>query len=323
MDLSDDSGVSADLRMYGINKRRKGKVAVFLKQWRIQLMVLPLSIWCIAIFYVPILGNIIAFQDYKIHKGFLGSKFVGLKHFVNFFTDSDFVQLLRNTMVIGIMQLAFGTILAVIFAILLNEIKALSFKRTIQTVSYLPYFVSWAVVANLFVTLLSDTGPINGILVSTGILDEPFLFLSRPELYWITVTLQNVWKNIGWNAIIYIAAIISIPNEMYEAAYVDGATRLQRILYITLPSIMPTIAVLLIMNSGQLMQAEFEQQFLMFNSSVMNVAEIIPTYVYKRGLAGGQFSFATAVGMFQSVVSITLLVIVNKISRKSAGISLW
>lgn len=310
-------------RNYNSEKNKFGFLKAVWRQRKLQIMVLPLAIWCLMIFYVPMLGNIIAFQDYKIHKGFLGSKFVGLKHFVNFFTDLDFALLLRNTLVIGILQLVFGTFFAVLFAIFLNEIKNIRFKKTIQTISYLPYFISWAVVANLFISLLGDTGPLNGIIISLKIVDKPVLFLSKPELYWLIVTLQNVWKNMGWNAIIYIAAIISIPTEMYEAAYVDGAGRFKRILNITIPSILPTIAVLLIMNSGQIMSAEFEQQFLMFNSSVMNVAEVIPTYVYKRGLAGGQFSFATAVGMFQSVISILILIFVNNFCKKTADISLW
>jgi putative aldouronate transport system permease protein len=294
-----------------------------LKQWRLQVMVLPLTLWCIAIFYVPYFGNIIAFQDYRIHRGFLGSPFVGFKHFRAFFSDWNFTLLLRNTMVLGLLQLFFGTIAAVLFAVLLNELRSFLFKRAVQTISYLPYFVSWAVVANLFISMLADPGPVNDLLVRMNLIDEPMLFLSKPELHWTIVTVQNIWKNMGWNAIIYLAAITSIPPDLFEAAYVDGADRFRRIWHITLPSIVPTIAVLLIMNSGQLMQAQFEQQFLMFNSSVMEVAEIIPTYVYKRGLAGGQYSFATAVGTFQSVVSVSILLVVNRFCRKVAGISLW
>lgn len=286
-------------------------------------MVLPLTLWCIAIFYVPYFGNIIAFQDYRIHRGFLGSPFVGFKHFRAFFSDWNFTLLLRNTMVLGLLQLFFGTIAAVLFAVLLNELRSFLFKRAVQTISYLPYFVSWAVVANLFISMLADPGPVNDLLVRMNLIDEPMLFLSKPELHWTIVTVQNIWKNMGWNAIIYLAAITSIPPDLFEAAYVDGADRFRRIWHITLPSIVPTIAVLLIMNSGQLMQAQFEQQFLMFNSSVMEVAEIIPTYVYKRGLAGGQYSFATAVGTFQSVVSVSILLVVNRFCRKVAGISLW
>jgi len=296
---------------------------LFLKQKSIQLMVLPLVIWCIAMFYLPLFGNIIAFQDYKIHQGFLKSKFVGLKHFISFFTGNDCLLIIRNTLVISILQLIFGTVFAIVFAILLNEIRLLWFKKTVQTLSYLPYFISWAVCANLFITLLGDTGPINGLLVSFHIIDEPYLFLSKSELYWPIVTLQNIWKNMGFNAIIYIAAIVGISQELYEAAYVDGAGRLKRIWHITLPCIAPTIAVLLIMNSGQILIADFEQQFLMFNSSNMNVSEIISTYVYKIGLKAGQYSFATAVSMFQSIVSIIVVFAVNKVSKRISGIGLW
>ena len=294
------------------------------KQKEMQLVMIPLALWAIAMFYLPILGNVIAFQNYNIKSGFLHSKWVGLKHFVSFFNNVFTLQLIRNTLAMSILGLVFGTLASVAFAILLNELYARTFKKVIQTISYLPYFVSMAVAANLFIQLLSRTGPINQLLISTGLTTQDgFPFLEQENLFWIVITAQSVWKNVGWNAIIYLAAITGISEDIYEAAYVDGAGRFKRIWYITLPCILPTVAVLLIMNSGYIMMGGFEQQLLMFNPMVMDYAEVINTYVYKRGIGAGEYSFATAVGMFQSVVSILILFVVNKASKKYTGVGLW
>jgi len=284
---------------------------------------LPLTIWMILIFYIPILGNVIAFQDYSIPKGFINSKWVGLKHFKSFFSSDLAMTLIRNTLAMSILSLIFGTIASVAFAILLNEIYQANFKRFVQTVSYLPYFISMAVCANMFINLLSRTGPLNNILISLGLLKEGIPFLESEGLYWIVLTIQNIWKSIGWNAILYLAAIAGISYETYEAAFVDGAGRLRLMWNITLPAIVPTIAILLVMNSGSVIMGNFEQQYLMFNPMVMDVAEVISTYVYKRGMGAMQFSFATAVGIFQSVVSFILLILVNKASKKLTDVSLW
>ena len=284
---------------------------------------LPLTIWMILIFYIPILGNVIAFQDYSIPKGFINSKWVGLKHFKSFFSSDLAMTLIRNTLAMSILSLIFGTIASVAFAILLNEIYQANFKRFVQTVSYLPYFISMAVCANMFINLLSRTGPLNNILISLGLLKEGIPFLESEGLYWIVLTIQNIWKSIGWNAILYLAAIAGISYETYEAAFVDGAGRLRLMWNIPLPAIVPTIAILLVMNSGSVIMGNFEQQYLMFNPMVMDVAEVISTYVYKRGMGAMQFSFATAVGIFQSVVSFILLILVNKASKKLTDVSLW
>ncbi|MFD2612312.1 ABC transporter permease [Paenibacillus gansuensis] len=293
------------------------------EQKQLHFVMIPMAIWAIVIYYVPMMGNIIAFQDYTISKGFLDSPWVGLKHFESFFSNNFTPMIIRNTLAMSILGLIFGTVTAVIFAILLNEIYNKYVKNFIQTVSYLPYFISMAVAATLFTQLLSRTGAVNEGLISLGIIEEGIPFMEQSNLFWIIITIQGVWKTIGWNAIIYLAAIVGIPQETYEASYVDGAGRFRRMWHITLPAISPTIAILLILNSGYLLQGGFEQQLLMFNPLVMDYAEVINTYVYKRGLHAGEYSYATAVGMFQSVVSIALIIFVNKITKRIVGQGLW
>jgi putative aldouronate transport system permease protein len=292
-------------------------------QLPLQLIMIAASVWAVAIFYLPLLGNIVAFQDFEVYKGFAGSRFVGFKHFAEFVRNSFTLVLLRNTVAMSALGLVFGTSAAVVFALVLNEVYHVRFKKAVQTVSYLPYFVSMVVCANLFIQLLGRQGPVNQLIAAVSRTHEPFPFLERERLFWYVITAQGIWKNVGWNAIIYIAAIASIPQEMYEAAIVDGAGRMARMRRITLPSILPTVIVLLILNSGHIIQGGFEQQYLMYNPMVMNYAEVISTYVYKRGLQALQYSFSTAVGMMQSVVSIALLLTVNKVAKKLAGFGLW
>lgn len=293
------------------------------RQKQLQLIMIPMAIWAIVIYYVPILGNIIAFQDYTISKGFFDSPWVGFKHFENFFNNQFTLMILRNTIAMSVMGLVVGTVAAVVFALLLNEIYNKYFKSVIQSISYLPYFISMAVAATIFTQLLSRTGAINEWLLSLNVIQEGIPFLEQENLFWIIITIQGVWKSVGWSSIIYLAAIAGIPDEIYEASYVDGADRFRRMWHITLPAITPTIAILLILNSGYLLQGGFEQQLLMYNPLVMDYAEVINTYVYKRGLHAAEYSYATAVGVFQSVVSIMLIVLVNRISKKIAGQGLW
>ena len=303
--------------------KRKSRTQLFLKQWRIHVILIPVSIWAILIFYVPALGNIIAFQNYKIEKGYLGSSWVGLKHFKDFLTNSMTIQLLRNTLAMSIMSLVFGTLSSLFFALLLNEIRHISFKRLTQSISYLPYFISMAICANLFIQILSPNGPINSILISMGVLKDSFSFLQEPRLFWWIVTIQGIWKNVGWSSIIYLAAIAAIDQEIYEASHVDGAGRFKCIWFITLPSILPTVAILMILSSGYLIMGGFEQQLLMFNPIVMDYAEVLQTYVFKRGIGHQQYSFAAAVNLFQSVISVTIIYIVNRIFSKTTDTSIW
>lgn len=295
----------------------------FKRQYRMQIVMILMTVWALLICYIPIMGNIIAFQDYSIGKGFLHSPWVGLKHFKSFFTNRYTLQLLRNTLAMSVMSLIFGTISAISLALIINEIRNSLLKKTAQTISYLPHFLSMGICANLFIQILGRRGLINGLLQGFHLLDRPFPFLETEHLFWIIMTLQIVWKEAGWNAIIYLAAIAGISDEIYEAAEMDGAGRLQRILHVTLPGIAPTVIILSIMDIAKIFNGGFEQQLLMFNPNVMDYAEVINTYVYKRGMGAAEFSYATAVGVFQSVISILLLVIVNRAARKFSEVSLW
>lgn len=302
------------------------KDTIFNRLWKqrsIQAFMIAWCLWNIAMRYVPMLGNVIAFENYLPNKGFLHSNWVGLKHFKSFFTNDTTLILIRNTIAMSFLSLFFGTIMSVAFALLLNEIYHQAFKRTIQSISYLPYFISMAVCANLFIMFLSRTGPLNEALRAIGIIREDIPFLEKEGLFWLIITIQSVWKDMGWNAIIYMAAITGIDYAIYEAAFVDGAGRFRRIWHITLPAILPTMAVLLTMGAGSLIMGGFEQQLLMFNPIVMDYAEVISTYVYKRGIGGAQYSFASAVGICQSIVSILVLILVNKASKKLTETSLW
>lgn len=295
----------------------------FKKQYRLQLIMIPMTIWAVLIFYIPIFGNIIAFQDYSIGKGILHSPWVGLKHFESFLTNRYTLQLIRNTLAMSILSLFFGTICAIALALIINEIGNRFLKKSVQTISYIPHFISMGICANIFIQILGRRGLLNNVLQGLNAIGQPFPFLEKEHLFWIIMTIQIVWKEVGWNAIIYLAAITGISGDVYEAASIDGAGRLQRIFYITLPSISPTIIILLIMDLAKIFNGGFEQQLLMFNPSVMDYAEVINTYVYKRGMGAAEFSFATAVGMFQSLISIILLVCVNKVAKKYTEVSLW
>lgn len=303
--------------------RKRNRWTLFKKQKNLHFFMIPLTLWAFAIFYLPITGNIIAFEDYSIPKGLFNSPWVGFKHFANFLSNDYTLLLVRNTLAMSLMGLVFGTLAAITMAILINEISHKIFKKTIQTISYLPYFISMAVCANLFINLLGRNGPVNDILVSLGLLKEGYPFLEKEGLFWWILTIQNIWKTVGWNAIIYLAAIAGISDEIYEASFVDGAGRFTQLFRITLPSLLPTISILLILNSGYVIMGGFEQQFLMYNPMVMDTAEVINTYVYKRGMGGADYSFATAIGMLQSLASIFLLLIVNKTAKKLSGSGLW
>ncbi|MEX2103745.1 MAG: ABC transporter permease subunit [Bacilli bacterium] len=258
-----------------------------------------------------------AFQDYNPGKGVLGSEWVGLKHFRIFFQDEMLFMLLRNTIAISVLNIMLGTFGAVALALLLNEVKGIFFKRAVQTISYLPNFISYVVVANIFLTLLSPSdGIINRMLLKIGIIDEPIFFFGEPHLFWILIVLINVWKSIGWDAIIYIAAMSAIDTELYAAASVDGAGRWRKMWHITLPSIRPTIVVLLILSTSGILNAGFDPSYLLGNPLVHEYSEVIDTYVYRMGLGNAMYSYATAVGLFRLVVSLILLYIVNRIAKK-------
>ena len=268
-------------------------------------------------YYYPLTGWLMAFQQYKPAKGILGSKWVGLDKFRFLFEDRTFLQVIRNTFAMGAINLITTTFMAILFAILLNEIRSVFFKKAVQTISYLPHFLSWIIVTGILHDALSSTGIVNEMLVKWGIVEQNINFFAYPEYFWWIVAFANNWKETGWNAIIYLAAITSIDPCLYEAASIDGAGRWAKIKYITLPGLRPTIMILLLMNIGNVLNAGFEVQYLLGNGLTKSVSDTIDIYVLTWGISQSDFSLGTAAGMFKSVVSISLIVIANWIAKKT------
>ncbi|MFD2114650.1 ABC transporter permease [Paenibacillus yanchengensis] len=293
-----------------------------LKYWQLYCMILPGILFFILFKYVPIMGSFIAFQDYNIYKGILGSPFVGLKHFETLFTYPEFFRIFKNTVVISIYQLVFGFPAPIMLALLLNEVRKIWFKRTVQTIVYLPHFLSWVIVGGLVINVLSPNyGIVNEILELLGL--ERIFFMQQPEFFRSIVVASGIWKEVGWNTIIYLAALASINTELYEAADVDGAGRIRKIISITIPSLLPTIMVLFLLRIGNLLDLGFEQIYMLLNPLVAEKGQIMDTYIYTVGLLGGQYSYTTAIGIFKSVVGLMLIVSFNQISKKLTGETLY
>lgn len=284
------------------------------------LLLLPALVWVILICYAPMSGLYMAFVNYTPKgKGYFadlaGSRFVGFEWFQYFF-QTDFLTIMRNTLATSFLTLLFSFPLPIFLAICLNEIKNVRLKKVIQTSSYLPYFISWVIAANIFITFLSSDGVINKILLGMGLTDQKILFFQHGPYFWWIIAIANAWKVLGYNAIIYLAAISGISQDMYEAADVDGATRVQKIINITLPSLKPTIIIMLILAIGGILNTGFEQQLLMGNDSILNYSDVLDTYAYRYGLKNGMYSYGTAVGLFKSVVSFILVMSANRISKR-------
>jgi putative aldouronate transport system permease protein len=287
-----------------------------------QLLVLsvPFMILILVFHYFPIWGWLMAFKNYNPGLGFWKSPWVGMENFKAVFSDHDFYMAIRNTLAISSLKLIFNFTSAITLAILLNEVKNVVFKRTVQTISYLPYFISWVAAANIvFMSLSPEDGIVNVVLLKLGFIKEAIAFMGIKEYFWFITALSDVWKKVGWNAIIYLAAMTSIDPDMYESAAIDGAGRIRRIVSITIPCIMPTIKILLVLNIGWILNAGFEQIYLLGNSSVEEVARTIEIYVYNYALKYFRYSFGTAIGIFNSIVAIILVSISNTISKKIDG----
>jgi putative aldouronate transport system permease protein len=302
-------------------KKKNKKLNKIIRQRYLYLLMLPALIWVILFCYAPMYGLYMAFINYipggdSFYKSFFTSQFVGLEWISKFFSTGDFVRIMRNTLCTSILTLVVSFPAPIILAILINEVKNIHFKKTIQTVSYLPYFISWVIAANIFLTLLSSGGFVNQILIHFGIIDKSIMFFQNGKLFWLLIAISNTWKGMGYNSIIYLSAIASISMEIYESADIDGATRFQKIIYITLPALMPTIVILLILSVGGIISAGFEQQLLMQNNTILDYSDVIDTYAYRYGIQNGMYSYGAAVGFFKSIVSFILVVAVNKLSRK-------
>ena len=305
--------------MDSVEKRKKSKGGFFKKlkrQWQLLVLSIPMLIYILIFNYSPMWGWITAFQDYKPKLGISGSKFVGLKNFEWLFNRPDFLQSIRNTLGMSIINLVFGTIAAIVLAVLLNEVRNTRFKRTVQTVTYLPHFLSMVIVVGMAQNIFASNGPLNQLLMNLHLIKEPIFFLGEGKLFWWLVGVINVWKEVGWNTIIYIAAMTAIDPSLYEAASIDGAGRFDRIRYITLPGIKSTFVILLIMNIGHLMEAGFEMQYLLSSSLTMDWAQTIDIFVLKYGISKQQYGVATAAGIFKSVVAIILLFSANAIAKR-------
>ncbi|CAI6077694.1 putative multiple-sugar transport system permease YteP [Paenibacillus sp. JJ-100] len=286
-------------------------------QKQLMFMSLPIVAYILVFSYYPIWGWVMAFQNYSPAKKFSQQEWVGLKHFKFLLTDDAFLNVLRNTIAMSLINMILGFVTAIVFAILLNEIKNKLYKRTIQTISYLPHFLSWIIVTGIVASSLSvDGGIVNVVLMKLGFISEPIMWLSVPEYFWGIVGASHVWKEVGWNAIIYLAAITSIDPSLYEAAEIDGANRYKKMLYVTLPGIKSIVIILLIMNMGWILEAGFEVQYLLGNGVVVDWSQTIDIFVLKYGLQIGNYSLATAAGIFKTVVSITLIFAANSISKR-------
>jgi putative aldouronate transport system permease protein len=285
-------------------------------------MVLPTLAFFIIFHYIPIYGVQIAFKDYYANLGIWGSPWVGFKHFIRFFNSFRFWLLIENTILLQAFSLIAGFPLPIILAILLHHLPSKKYSRFVQTVTYIPHFISIVVlVGMLFVFLSPRSGIVNIVLKSLG--KESVLFMAQPNWFRPLYVLSGIWQSTGWGAIMYLAALSSVSPELHESATVDGASKIKRILHIDMPSIAPTIIILLILNLGRVMSVGFEKAYLMQTSMNLNKSEIIATYVYKAGLLDSQYSFSSAVGLFNSVVNFTLLISVNAISKKVSNTSLW
>ncbi|WP_441944969.1 ABC transporter permease [Paenibacillus sp. 2TAB23] len=288
-----------------------------LQQRYLYFMSIPFVIWLIIFSYMPVWGWLMAFQNYKPGKSILDQKWVGFDQFQMLFQDASFYLVLRNTLAMSVLGLIVGFTVPVIFALLINEIRGSAFKRMVQTVSYLPHFVSWVVVAGLVTKMLSvEGGVINELLISLHLIQEPIQFLAKGEYFWSVVTVSDMWKETGWNSIIFLAAMAGIDQEQYEAATVDGAGRLRRMWHITLPGIRTTFMVLLILSIGHLISIGFEKQFLLGNSLVSDYSRVLDLYALDYGIGMSRYSFGTAIGIFNSVVGIILVLTANGIYRR-------
>jgi putative aldouronate transport system permease protein len=295
------------------------------RYWRnryLLLLLLPGIVFYLIFRYKPMYGILIAFKDYRFRLGIMGSPWVGLDVFKELLGSKDFWEVFRNTVIISSYKLLFGFPAPIILALLLNEVRVFWFKRIVQTVSYLPYFISWVVLSGIFFQILSPSaGPVNYVIKAlTG---HTLYFLGDPSLFRGTIVGLSLWKGVGWGAVIYLAALAGVNPELYEAAYIDGAGRWQQVVHITLPSILPVITILFILNVGSIVEDDFDQIFNLYRPVVYDVADVLSTYTYRKGLNEMRYSLATAVGLFQNVLAFLLVVITNMLSKRIGEYGIW
>lgn len=304
-------------QMSDLPRKKLSWWSLLVRQRQLAYMSVPLVAYVILFTYVPLWGWTMAFQNFKPGVPFGDQVWVGFKWFEFLFSDETFLTVLRNTLAMSIINLVLGFVTAIGLALLLNEVKNKFFKRTVQTLSYLPHFLSWVIVSSLVASMLSSEGGIvNDVLLFFGLIQEPVLFLSEPEYFWWIVGFTNVWKDVGWNTIIYLAAISAIDPNLYEAADIDGCNRWQKMKHITMTGIRSTIVVLLILSVGQILNSGFELQYLLRNGLVQDYSDTIDIFVLTYGINSGNYSLATAAGMFKSLVSIVLILAANHVAKR-------
>lgn len=292
-------------------------------QRHLQTMALLGVVWMIIFNYIPMSSVIIAFKEFDIIHTITEAPWVGLEHFREFLEDDILVDVIKNTLGISFFKLLIGFPLPIIFALFLNEIRSIRFKKFVQTISYLPHFLSWVVLGGILATWLADVGIINNILLALHVIKEPITYLAEPSYFWTIIISSDLWKELGWSAIIYLAAISSVSPEMYEAATIDGAGRFQKMWYITLPSIKSTISILFILAVSGVLNSNFDQVLVLRNSLNDSASNVIDYYVYQTGILSGRYSYSTAINLLKSVIALMLLLITNKITKKLNDTSLF
>lgn len=303
-------------------KKLKRAGVIVRNHYMLYLMLLPMLAFFIIFLYKPMGGLVIAFKNFSPFKGIEASPWVGFAHFKEFFTGPYCIRVIKNTLVISLTSLVFGFPAPIILALLLNELRVKKFKTMVQTVSYIPHFISTVVICGLVLNFLSpSTGIVNRIIEMFG--GDPIYFLAKPQYFVPIYTIMNIWKSTGYGAIIYISALTSIPEMLYEAATVDGAGRWKQMVYITFPSLLPTIVIMLLINLGNILNVGYESIILLYNPVIYETADVISTFIYRSGLAEGRYDYATAVGLVNSVVAFVLVVSANKISHRLADTGLW
>ncbi|MCU6709142.1 ABC transporter permease subunit [Paenibacillus sp. J5C_2022] len=289
--------------------------------WMLYLFLIPGLLYFVIFKYLPMYGIMIAFQDYSPFKGITGSEFVGLKHFMRFFEDDEFITVFRNTLLISLYKLIFGFPVPIILALMLNEVRILWFKRTAQTLFYIPHFFSWVIFGGIVIQVLSSKGMVNSVIAFFG--GEPIMFMAEKAFFRSILVISDILKESGWASIIYIAAIAGVDPALYEAVRMDGAKKLHEIWHVTLPGIKSTIIILFILQLGNILELGVQQVFMLYNPLVYEVGDIIDTYVYRVGLTEQKYSFATAVGLFQATVGLILIYMANFLAKRYGGGGLW
>lgn len=287
------------------------------RNWRMYAFIVPGMIWFAVFMYLPMAGNVIAFQDYSPFLGFTDSPWVGFSNFVNLFTDPEFLQSLWNTVYLAFLQIAFAFPAPIALALLLNSILSTQVRRWIQTIVYLPHFLGWVVVVSIWQQVLAGAGPISELVQLIG--GKPLSIMSDPQTFGLLVTSQVIWKEIGWGTIIFFAALVSVPEELYEAAAIDGANAWRRIWHVSLPGILSIVVLMLILRIGTVLSVGFEQLLIQQKAVGAGAAQVLDTFVYFRGIVAGDWGFATAAGLFKGVVGTVLVIVFNRLAKRYTG----